>query len=350
MEFRIGEKNRKKLKLMTAVTGMLVGFYLFFQYILPLIWPLVIGWILALLFYPVVNFLYRFLKINKILGTVLLLLVLTAAIGALLSVLVDKITEQLLLVVDNFEYYQKNVENILDKACCGLEQMLHLQDGYLSNIVNNELEGLSTKLEVKIMQIFIGTSFPAVKTIMDIIIAAATVLVAFFLIIKDMEIIRKGMTDSVFRSELTFIRDHFRVVIHAYVRAQLIIMLIVAAASVAGLLCAGNRYAWVIGISVGVLDALPLLGSGMILVPMTIIYLIKREFLHAAILFTTFIVCYFAREYLEPKLMGDKMGVHPLVTLIGIFAGYRLFGFLGMFAGALTVIFITDVVKLLEQS
>lgn len=345
MTFKVSDENKQKLKLIAVTTGLLMGFFVFFKYIVPLVWPLLLSLGLAVCVYPLVNFLHTRCRINKMLGLVVIMLVFIGGIGFLCTIILQKLADQITMFVQNIDYYQVQLQQATDSVCMRVERVLHLEQGYLGEVIYTGVNDGVAHLQENMMQSVVGKSLPAIKTMLDIIITVAIVLVALVLIVKDMEGIREKAKNSVFRKELSFLYHKITMVLKAYVKAQLIIMTIVAGVSILGLTIAGNDYSWLLGILVGVLDALPLLGAGMVLIPITLYYVIQQEMLKAAIVFTTFIACYFLREFLEPKLMGEKMGVGPIVTLLGIYTGYRLFGFLGMFAGAFVVILVTDVVK-----
>ena len=261
----------------------------------------------------------------------------------------EKLLEQLELFVDNFSYYQAYVNNLVNHVCAKTENYFGIKTGLIRTTVNEQINGMINGMPPKVMNFLVGTSLPAVKTMVDIIVSGAVMLVLFFLLVKDMEKIQQSAKNSIFGKELGFFYHRGKVVFQAYIKAQVIIMIAVAACSIFGFTFAGNRYAWILGIAVGILDALPLFGSGIILIPATILYMIDGNFLKTAIIFTTFIICYFVREILEPKLIGEKMGVGPVATLIGIYVGYRIFGFMGMFAGALVVVVLSDIVKWCER-
>lgn len=348
MEFKISDEKKEKIRILVIPAGCMLIFYLFLKYIFPLIWPLAAAAALAILLYPVVRFLHKKFRINKMIGTIFILLVLTVLLGIVSAMVIEKLIAQLTLFVDNFNFYQDSVNHVVEDVCQYVEHMFGMEDGCVLDFIHVEINEFIMEMKDKVMHFLIGTSIPAVRSVIDVMIAAAFVIVVFFLVMKDMEEIKRSVKNSTFGTELTFFYRRSMVVFKAYIKTQFIIMIIVAALSVLGLTLAGNRYAWLIGISVGVLDALPLFGAGVILVPITLLAVVNGNLVRAAVVFTTFIACYFAREFLEPKLMGDKMGVNPIMTLIGIYVGYRLFGFWGLFAGALTVIFLMDVVKMVK--
>ena len=127
-------------------------------------------------------------------------------------------------------------------------------------------------------------------------------------------------------------------------RSQFIIILVVAVVCSLGLLIIGNDYYILFGVIIGILDALPLIGVGAVMIPWSIIYVFMGNYYKAAILMIVFVFCYFIREYLEPRLMGKQIGITPIASLISIYVGYRLFGFLGMIVGPLMYVLIREVV------
>lgn len=345
MNFHVNEENRLKIKLIATVTGVLMGFYLFFRYLFVLIWPIAVSFFLAMLLYPVVRFLQVKCRIKKMFGITLVVILLSAGLALGIGFLLRKLAGQLELLVQNYAVYEAKIMEITKDICRMTERIFSIKTGNLYPVLEEGMETVTEGLQQKLIQFLIGTSLPALRFFVNALIAGAIAIVAFFLLLKDMESIQNSAKESVFSKEISFLYRRCETVGKAYIRAQLIIMCIVAACSVLGLFIAGNPYAWLLGLLVGCLDALPFFGSGFVLIPVTLLALVQKKFFSAAVVFTTFFFCYFLREYLEPKLMGDKMGVSPVLTLAGIYAGYQLFGFLGMIVGSLAVILLTDIWK-----
>jgi len=109
----------------------------------------------------------------------------------------------------------------------------------------------------------------------------------------------------------------------------------------------GNRYAVLLGIGIAIVDALPILGSAMIYIPWAIASLINGDILTAAILFSTFLICQVIREILEPKLIGNRIGIKPLYTLMSMFVGLKLFSIAGFFLGPIGLLIIITVYKVI---
>jgi predicted PurR-regulated permease PerM len=135
----------------------------------------------------------------------------------------------------------------------------------------------------------------------------------------------------------------------AYLRTQAIMMTFIAVLCCVGLLLIGNKYALIIGIGIGIFDAFPILGSGLILVPWGIAELFNRNLYSAAVLLTLYLGCQLTRQFLEPRLLGNRIGIKPVYTLMAMYIGVKVFGFPGFLLGPLGLVIITTIVKEYKQ-
>lgn len=121
------------------------------------------------------------------------------------------------------------------------------------------------------------------------------------------------------------------------IRAYLLIMFITfcelsigfTIMSIAGIM--NNSYLYLIALAICIFDILPVAGSGGILIPWAIVSLIMGNTPQAIGLLIIYVVISVIRQYIEPKIVGDSLGVNPLITLAGLYFGLKLFGVLGMF-------------------
>lgn len=98
-----------------------------------------------------------------------------------------------------------------------------------------------------------------------------------------------------------------------------------------------NGYVFMIAIAIAIFDILPVAGSGGILIPWAAVSLILGSYPQAIGLIVIYVVITVIRQYIEPKIVGTSLGVHPIVTLAGLYFGLKLFGFMGMFIVPLAV-------------
>jgi predicted PurR-regulated permease PerM len=101
-----------------------------------------------------------------------------------------------------------------------------------------------------------------------------------------------------------------------------------------------------LGIGVAIFDAFPVLGSGLVLVPWAIIGLLKGNYVQAVILAVMYVLCLLVREGLEPKLLGNRIGIPPLYTLMAVYVGVELFGLWGVILGPFGLVIIRAVLDM----
>jgi len=98
------------------------------------------------------------------------------------------------------------------------------------------------------------------------------------------------------------------------------------------------------------LDALPALGTGTVFLPWILLQVIQKEYTAAIILGVTYGICALAREFLEPKLVGNKLGILPVVILMSVYVGLKLYGLGGILLGPLSVLLIKELWRQVEES
>ena len=149
--------------------------------------------------------------------------------------------------------------------------------------------------------------------------------------------------NSIFGTELKFLGGRLKDILTTYVKTQLIIMTLTCIICSAGLYFMGNPYALLLGVLIGIIDALPVLGTGTVFIPWCIILLIMGKYSSAVAILVIYLVAYYTRELLEPKLMGAGFGVSPVLMLVSLYVGLILFGISGVITGPVAVILIREI-------
>lgn len=130
-----------------------------------------------------------------------------------------------------------------------------------------------------------------------------------------------------------------------YLRAYLLILFVTFVQLFIGFLILRVRYAFLLSLFVAVVDFLPVLGVGTVLVPWAIIELLRKNFYLGFGLLILFAAVTVLRQIIEPRLIGKSLGVHPLAALIAGYAGWRWFGFLGMALGPVAVLAVSALLR-----
>ena len=130
-----------------------------------------------------------------------------------------------------------------------------------------------------------------------------------------------------------------------YMKAQIIIIFVIVLLCTAGLWALGNPYFLVLGIIVGMMDALPFVGTGTVLIPMSVFLLFRRSFRLSVGYLGLFLLTYVVREFLEPRLIGQKLGVYPFVMVVAVYAGMYLYGPAGVLLGPVTLLTVMEILR-----
>jgi sporulation integral membrane protein YtvI len=132
------------------------------------------------------------------------------------------------------------------------------------------------------------------------------------------------------RGVIAELKDIMRITVMRYVSAYVKLMAITFAELSIGLLVLRAPNAVLIAAGIAVFDALPLFGTGAIVIPWVITELVKGNFPFAAGLLILYALVTVIRNIIEPKIVGDKLGLNPIVSLVSIYLGFRLLGVFGM--------------------
>jgi sporulation integral membrane protein YtvI len=348
---KLREENKTRLKILLIIAGTTLAVYLGFRFILPLILPFLFAYFLAWLIRPTTEFLYRRLKIPRIIGGTVSLGVLTAVVGTALFYLCNILMKQAIEFIRNIPVYLNYLAGKLDHLCTSCDDVFGLDGGTFRDVMNDNFAHMIERIRTNVMPGITSRTISYTITFVAAIGVILIILISTILIVKDLPAFRKKYGDSELYKDIHTVTDKLADAGVAYLRTQLIIMAIVAVISFLGLTIMKNQYALMLGLLIALMDALPILGSGIIYIPWTIVMLFNSNLFAAAILFTTFLVCQIIREILEPKLIGNRIGVKPLFTLISMYIGVKLFSIAGFVLGPVGLIIIITIVKVvLEKS
>lgn len=318
-----------------TITGIIAGVYVGYRFFLPAVIPFVTAVFLAGWLYPAAVCVEKKTGIKRgIVGTILLTL-LFAALGILAYWGILGIMGQLQEAVANIPALLKTGERMLDSCCGFLEEVT----GHSSA----ETKRYLMERGANIMEVFLSALTPEnigkivgmAKHVILFISGLVVTYISTSFIMGDMENLQKKIREY---SWLAGIRRAFRRLKETtavYFKAQLLIMAIIAGVCAVGFWLMKSPYFLVFGIALGILDAIPLIGTGTILYPAAIVFLIRGEVGIAVGCVILDLVTSFLREVLEARLLGGRLGVSPLVILGCVYIGVLIFGGAGVILGPL---------------
>lgn len=177
--------------------------------------------------------------------------------------------------------------------------------------------------------------------------AAATAFVSAVFFIDERGRIRQWMQTSIFRREIRILSRRLGSLARAFFKTQGLIFLLVTCVCTAGLCLLGNPYFLLAGTAIGLLDVLPVFGTGTVLIPWAFLCAFLGKWGQAAGLTVIYLITYYLREFLEARMMGKELGISSLEMMIAMYAGLKLFGIGGLFLGPVGWILIKEIDKTL---
>lgn len=323
------------LNILTALVILILCIFLLPR-LIAFFMPFIIGYIISLIASPLVRFLEEKLKIKRkavsafvIIAVLAGVILLVYGVGAKLIRETDDFVNELPALWQNVEAQFNAVGSNLD----GLYKKLPL--GIRERLVNigNELESYFS-----VFISSIGTpTFTAVgnfaKQLPDIFMAFIMTLLSSYFFVADKsymsEFMEKYMPSSVY-SHVGLIRRSFTNAIGGYFKAQLKIEVWIYLILFIGLMVLGIDYAFLIAFGIAFMDFLPVFGAGTIMIPWAVVEILGGEYQRAVGLLIIWCVGQIVRQVIQPKIMGDSIGFHPIPTIFLLYIGYRAAGIIGL--------------------
>ncbi|MDO5518932.1 MAG: AI-2E family transporter [bacterium] len=338
--------NRSKLQrqlFLIAITS--IGVFIAFRYFLPLIFPFIFAYLIMRLILPIVRFLKEKLHCPVILGSIISLLVTVGALGSGIFYVLCVVLEQLRGFLRNIPIYTQIVVTNLDLICCKCDCLLGFTDGTAYNYLFDHMSSVWGLVKQVTLPVISTHTLSIFWGIIGFISILFIIIIAVINMILDYDSIRSSYLQSELYQTISPVTSKLAKVGVAYIKTQLIIMFINSVILVSGFYFIGSPYAWLAGIGIAIMDAFPVVGSGLFLIPIAAIKLVGGRYFAAATLILLYGVCEFIRSLIEPRLLGDRIGLKPIFTLMSMYVGVQLFGVIGFLLGPLALVIIKTIVE-----
>ena len=310
------------------------GIYLFFGRILSLLAPFLAAFFIGWLLCGPAEKLNKRTGIKRKLLSFFLVLTVIFFIGFVAFLLANQLISEAQRL---FEKLSENSGNILTSAAALLDNIgnkfpfvyEHLDREVINGTVTEVIKNLITSLSA-----YLATALTAFVTrLPDICLFFVVFVIASFYFAIDFKSTVLAISRIVpkrFKSKSGAVLTGIKDTLIGYIKAYSVILLVTFAQLFVGFLILGVSYATTLAIVIALLDMLPVIGTGTVLIPWAIISMLMGDTPLGIGLLILFGIITVIREVIEPKLIGSSIGMHPLLTLIAMYAGYRLFGLWGI--------------------
>lgn len=319
----------------------------------PFLFALVLAWLLN----PAVRWLQRKTNISRKAVSMILVILVFAVIGGVLFGLGW-------MAVDQVRSLFNNRQSVLDDFLNGLLGVVNSVQRWiagLSGVVPDEVITTSEDLIDTIAGWVQGLDFSGWLTEMagqapsmaanvsGFAVALVVFMMGSYFITGDYPRLRFELTDRVpmvARDFCRSVKDIFMSAFGGYVKSQLILSAGVFIILSIGFFLMGQPYGLLLAFGLAVLDFIPIIGAGTVMVPWAVIDMVLAQYGEAAALMAVWGVIVLFRRFAEPKILGDQTGLSPILSLVGIYVGMKLGGVLGMVVGPLLLLVCINLAKL----
>ncbi|RDI44249.1 sporulation integral membrane protein YtvI [Falsibacillus pallidus] len=326
-----------------------------FYYVSTVTYPFLIAIVIALLINPVVNLLERQAKMPRAAAVLVALTLIVAIFAGIITLLIAEI-------VSGANYLARTVPDHVDTLVQYIEDLITSQiiplynqgASFFKNLDVGQQETITQNIQTAGQKIatsagaFLQSFFQKLPNLISWIPGAATVIVfsalATFFISKDWDRLSMLFTKLLPHKARTSgqkVLVDLKKALFGFIRAQLTLISITSVIVLIGLLVLRVDYAITIALVSGLVDLLPYLGTGTVFIPWILYEAISGDPGLAIGLGILYVIVIVQRQVMEPKILSSSIGLDPLATLIALFVGFKLVGFLGLILGPVTLVIIS---------
>ena len=323
------------LNILTALVILLLCIFLLPRCIYFFM-PFVIGWIISLIASPVVRFFEEKLKIKRKGASVIVIVAVLAAVILIVYAVFSKLIQEGTSffnelptlwegIRSEFAQIGANLQGVYNRLPADMQNTLSNIGAQMGGYFGDMMENAGTP------------TFEAVgnvaRQLPDIFLGTIMCILSAYFFVADKsymsDVMKKYVPDSV-RYRFDLVRRSLRNAVGGYFKAQLKIEFWVYLLLVIGLLALHVQYAFLVALGIAFMDLLPVFGTGTIMIPWAIVEILSKNYKMAVGLLIVWCVGQLVRQVIQPKIVGDSMGMDAIPTLFLLFIGYKAAGVLGM--------------------
>lgn len=339
----------KKLYFILYIILVLIVVYLIFKLGIFL-FPFTLALFFSIMTQPFSRFLEKKLKFSQKIATIVSIVLFLVIFLGFISLSALRLSGEIYKLSINLNKYSKEAQSLWNTAIDKVYSLLgYFPEGF-DEQVKNSINGF-IRMGTSKLGSFINSLINFITSIPTIILyICITILSTFFISLdknKIMAFLEQQFPKSWIKKVYNIKREMFNV-LGSYIRAQIILMTIcffelLISFNILSFLKFNLPYPLIFSIVICIIDALPILGAGAVLLPWSLISFVTGDINLGLALLVIYFLVLSVRQMLEPKLISQNLGVHPLVTLISMYSGFKFFGVIGFLIGPVVMIILKNV-------
>ena len=339
----------KKLYFILYIVLVLIVVYLLFKLGIFL-FPFTLALFFSILTQPFSRFLQKKLKFSQKIATIVSIILFLVIFLAFISLSALRLSGEIYKLSINLNKYSKDFQSLWNHTIDRVYSLIgYFREGFEEQ-VKSSINGF-IRMGTSKLGSFINSLINFITSIPTIILyICITILSTFFISLdkkKIMTFLEQQFPETWIKKVYNIKREMFNV-LGSYIRAQIILMTIcffelLISFNLLSFLKFNLPYPLIFSIIICIIDALPILGAGAVLLPWSLISFATGDIKLGLALLGIYFLVLSVRQMLEPKLISQNLGVHPLVTLISMYSGFKFFGVIGFLIGPVVMIILKNV-------
>ncbi len=324
-------------------------------YVLPYVWPFAVALLCSRLLEPFVGRVAKLLRrihLGRRTATLLGMLLLFGVAGTLVGLLLSRLAQEVTAMARTLPQLIGWLTGVaLPNLRALYERYLALMPSHVPELVSNAIATLAQNAlgwMAALSGWITSGAWSTALGIPQVLLAMVLVIMGTYYFTADREHIAgflSGMVPQALRSRGNKVKRNVVKSVAGQLKGQLLVSLIVMGFLVALFWLFRIPYGLLAGIGIGLMDALPVLGAGLFLVPWSLLSFIGGDQTTGILMGAAYLGTVIIRQILEPRIVGRHLGLHPLVTMAAMYAGFRLFGVLGLLGGPVLMSVLRAVLK-----
>ena len=328
---------------------IIVSFILIFKLTIFYI-PFLIAYIISTIIDPIIKFVNKKIHFSRKVSSIIVLVTIFSIITALLVWGIVRLVSETTNLLEGLNIYLEKTLNFISNKVSDFDFAKYK----VSNDVINIFEDTTTdylNTFTKYLKDILTKVLNYITSIPNMFINIIITILATYFITSDKFYILDRMEHHLSKKMVGKITKHAKEItssLGGYLKAEIILsiitfMVVLTGLNIFYLIGMNVDYPILMAIVIGFVDALPILGAGSVMVPWSIILLINSKSSLAFSVIGLYIFIMVLKQLLEPKLVSNNIGIHPIFTLIAMYTGFKIIGILGLLIGPIVLIIVKNI-------
>ena len=341
-------ERQNLLKKIFGYVGITLGVYILMKYLLPLVIPFLLGGGMAAALHPLVDKLAE--KTHRRRSAIAVVIVFIAGVTAAVFFFWagKTVLGQVVAFTRNRTVWRENMLAVW----CGCTERFSRSTGWeipeAEELFYQFEEKVLSGIQTRTLPYLVKNSVGYAKFLFSLLGMFLVAVISGLMMLIDYPRIVRYFHESEAGRCLIRMKRHAGKAGGTYLRAQLTILCLISVICVIGLFLVGNAYALLAGVGIGVCDALPFIGTGIIFIPWILIEVVYGHYWLAAAYGAIYLLSTLTRQFLEPRLIGEQLGCPPVLVLMSIYIGVKVYGWSGIILGPASAFCIYEFKEIVE--